>query len=68
MLESLLSTFEGEELWSNITSVMPVFEKLTEALVKNMQAENGEKTKRHNRHKNKSCRQTGDSSRESMFK
>ncbi|PWA31216.1 hypothetical protein CCH79_00002910, partial [Gambusia affinis] len=40
MLESLLSTFEGEELWSNITSVMPVFEKLTEALVKNMQAEN----------------------------
>ncbi|XP_032422830.1 ATP-binding cassette sub-family A member 12 [Xiphophorus hellerii] len=40
MLEGLLSTFEGEELWSNISSVMPVFEKLTEAVVKNMQAEN----------------------------
>uniref|UniRef100_A0A0S7EWI0 ABCAC n=4 Tax=Poeciliopsis prolifica TaxID=188132 RepID=A0A0S7EWI0_9TELE len=40
MLEGLLSTFEGEEIWGNISSVMPVFEKLTEAVVKSMQAEN----------------------------
>ncbi|KAM4561502.1 glucosylceramide transporter ABCA12 [Fundulus diaphanus] len=40
MLETLLSTFEGGELWNNISSAMPLFEKLTETLVKNMQAEN----------------------------
>uniref|UniRef100_A0A3B3UCG3 ATP binding cassette subfamily A member 12 n=1 Tax=Poecilia latipinna TaxID=48699 RepID=A0A3B3UCG3_9TELE len=40
MLEGLLSTFEEEDLWSNISSVMPVFEKLAEAVLKNMQAEN----------------------------
>uniref|UniRef100_A0A3Q2QFZ9 ATP binding cassette subfamily A member 12 n=1 Tax=Fundulus heteroclitus TaxID=8078 RepID=A0A3Q2QFZ9_FUNHE len=40
MLETLLSTFEGGELWNNISSAMPLFEKLTETLVKNTQAEN----------------------------
>ncbi|KAK5599121.1 hypothetical protein CRENBAI_025848 [Crenichthys baileyi] len=39
MLETLLSAFEGEDLWNNVSSVMPLFEKLTETVVKNLQAE-----------------------------
>ncbi|XP_030613266.1 LOW QUALITY PROTEIN: ATP-binding cassette sub-family A member 12 [Archocentrus centrarchus] len=40
MLGTLLSTLEGTELWSNLTSVIPQFEKIVETVVKNMQAEN----------------------------
>ncbi|MEQ2251418.1 hypothetical protein ILYODFUR_010724, partial [Ilyodon furcidens] len=39
MLETLLSAFEGEDIWNNISSVMPLFEKLTETVVNNLQAE-----------------------------
>lgn len=42
MLKTLLSTFEGTQLWNNVTSAIPQFEKLVETLVKNMQEENGE--------------------------
>ncbi|XP_044222425.1 glucosylceramide transporter ABCA12 [Thunnus albacares] len=40
MLESILSTVEGTELWDNGTSVVPLLEKIIASMVNNMQAEN----------------------------
>uniref|UniRef100_A0A8D3AAC7 ATP binding cassette subfamily A member 12 n=1 Tax=Scophthalmus maximus TaxID=52904 RepID=A0A8D3AAC7_SCOMX len=40
MLGALLSSIEGTELWHNVSSVVPVFEKIIGCMVKNMQAEN----------------------------
>lgn len=40
MLEALLSTLKGTELWENVQSVIPAFEKIVESAVKNTQAEN----------------------------
>ncbi|XP_040004739.1 ATP-binding cassette sub-family A member 12 [Xiphias gladius] len=40
MLEALLSTLEGTELWNNVSSVIPLFEKNIESMVNIMQAEN----------------------------
>ncbi|XP_017279339.1 ATP-binding cassette sub-family A member 12 [Kryptolebias marmoratus] len=40
ILVVLLSMFEGEEEWNHTSSVLPQFEKVTENIVKNMQAQN----------------------------
>ncbi|XP_047193227.1 glucosylceramide transporter ABCA12 isoform X2 [Scophthalmus maximus] len=40
MLGALLSSIEGTELWHNVSSVVPVFEKIIGCMGKNMQAEN----------------------------
>ncbi|XP_034429942.1 ATP-binding cassette sub-family A member 12 isoform X2 [Hippoglossus hippoglossus] len=40
MLQSLLSSLEGTELWHNVSSVVPLFEKILGSLVNNMQAQN----------------------------
>ncbi|XP_070694461.1 uncharacterized protein abca12 [Pempheris klunzingeri] len=40
VLEALLSTFKGTELWENVQSVIPLFEKIVGSTVNNMQAEN----------------------------
>ncbi|KAG7227448.1 hypothetical protein INR49_005262 [Caranx melampygus] len=40
MVEALLSTFEGTELWHNVSSVLPLIEKSTEIIVNNTQAQN----------------------------
>ncbi|XP_040913792.1 ATP-binding cassette sub-family A member 12 [Toxotes jaculatrix] len=40
MLETLLSTLEGTELWDNVSSVIPLLEKSIGSMVNNMQAEN----------------------------
>ncbi|XP_071316090.1 ATP-binding cassette sub-family A member 13 [Trachinotus anak] len=40
MLEALLSTLEGTELWHNVSSVIPLFEKSIGSLVNSIQAQN----------------------------
>ncbi|KAG7503728.1 ATP-binding cassette sub-family A member 12 [Solea senegalensis] len=40
MLQALLFSIEGTELWHNISSVVPLFEKIIGVVVKNMQAGN----------------------------
>ncbi|XP_041662328.1 ATP-binding cassette sub-family A member 12 [Cheilinus undulatus] len=40
ILEALLSFLKGTELWDTVSSLVPLFEKIIENLVKNMQAEN----------------------------
>ncbi|XP_050926506.1 LOW QUALITY PROTEIN: glucosylceramide transporter ABCA12 [Lates calcarifer] len=40
MLEALLSTLEGTELWNNVSYVIPLFEKSIGSVVNTMQAEN----------------------------
>lgn len=42
MLEALLSTLKGTELWHSVSSVIPVFEKIIGSMVNSTQAENGE--------------------------
>ena len=45
-LQSLLSSLEGTELWHNVSSVVPLFEKILGSLLNSMQAENGKNTTR----------------------
>ncbi|XP_070770245.1 uncharacterized protein abca12 [Enoplosus armatus] len=40
LLEALMSTFKGTELWDSVPSVIPLFEKIIGSVVNNMQAEN----------------------------
>lgn len=40
MLEALLSTLKGTELWHSVSSVIPVFEKIIGSMVNSTQAEN----------------------------
>lgn len=44
VLEALLSTFRGTELWDSVTAVIPVFEKVIGSEVKNTQAMTGKHT------------------------
>lgn len=44
MLTDLFSVFEKTQVWNGTQHVIPVFEKVMESLVKNMQAENGKST------------------------
>uniref|UniRef100_A0A8C7XP47 ATP-binding cassette, sub-family A (ABC1), member 12 n=1 Tax=Oryzias sinensis TaxID=183150 RepID=A0A8C7XP47_9TELE len=41
MLTDLFSVFEKTQVWNGTQNVIPVFEKVMESVVKNMQAENG---------------------------
>lgn len=43
MLADLFSVFEKTPLWNGTQNVIPVFEKIMGSMVKNMQAENGER-------------------------
>lgn len=42
VLEALLSTFQGTELWDSVPSAIPLFEIIIGNTVKSMRAENGE--------------------------
>lgn len=44
LLESLLSTLKGTELWDGTPSVIPQFEQIIRSLVNTVQAQNGEYT------------------------
>lgn len=40
MIEALLSVAKGTELWDNVPSAIPLFEKIIGRIVNNIQAEN----------------------------
>ena len=44
MLEAILSTIEGTDMWNATKNVIPLFEKLMERMVKDTQAESGANT------------------------
>lgn len=44
MLEAVLTSFEGTDMWNSTTNAIPLIEKVMERMVKNTQAENGANT------------------------